>query len=96
MTLRPAVRRGVSCGKGYHGPAVDAWALGVLTYVVLCARFPFGATQAKILQGKYERVPLESCTSDARHVVKELLVVDPNSEVGHADPIKHVDPIKPI
>eukprot|EP00966_Prymnesium_polylepis_P113987 2634682-Prymnesium_polylepis.1 len=73
---------GKDAGKGYHGPAVDAWALGVLTYAALCAAFPFGAARSRILQGRYAKGALEATASAAAcSFVDGLLVVDPNSEM---------------
>jgi len=72
---------GKQASKGYHGPAVDAWALGVLAYVALVGAFPFGTVQSRILQGRYARSAQLDKVPSARAFLDALLVVDPNSEM---------------
>ena len=65
--------------KGYYGPAVDMWAVGVLAYVLLCAHFPFGRVQTKICRGSFDKAPLRHVGSAACEFIGSTLVVDPNS-----------------
>lgn len=82
--------------KGYYGPAIDMWALGVLAYTLLCGFFPFGtgSAQTKICRGAYDKAPLSRLGGGARSFLAATLVVDPNSvqkvnRLSSADACKH-------
>lgn len=70
-----------SASKGYYGPAVDMWALGVAAYTLLCAAFPFGTAQTKICRGAYDKGALDvrGVSGSAREWIGWALTVDPNS-----------------
>ena len=69
--------------KGYHGPAIDAWALGVVAYLLLCAAFPFAKSRTKLARGLYDKDPLNAAgvSVAAQELIAQLLVVDPNSQM---------------
>ncbi|WIA11040.1 hypothetical protein OEZ85_011193 [Tetradesmus obliquus] len=72
--------------KRYDARKVDAWALGVLLYVLVSAQYPFSddstgpgsavAAQRALLSGRYRPIP-SSVGAGARRIVQGLLVVDP-------------------
>lgn len=67
--------------KEYLGPPTDIWAAGILLYALLCGHFPFkGASDKelykKISRGAYQ--PPEHMSSQARHLLNKMLVVDPD------------------
>ena len=87
-----------AASKGYYGPAVDSWALGVVTYLLLCGQFPFGRSPplTKVCRGSYDKAPFDErgVCSKARDFVSAALTVDPNSvqkvnRLTCADACKH-------
>jgi serine/threonine protein kinase len=82
--------------KGYYGPAVDMWALGVLAYALCCGQFPFGTAQTKICRGQFAKPPLDArqVSTAGREWIASALEVDPNSvqkvnRLSSADACKH-------
>lgn len=72
-----AVRK--STGYSY---GVDVWALGVLTYVLLCGVFPFESSQAMRSGGiKYPPWCSQYISPSAKELVSKLLCVDPNKRL---------------
>ncbi|KAI0546788.1 kinase-like protein [Xylaria curta] len=81
-----------------HGPvsytnAVDLWALGVLTYEFLTGWTPFtdntvAATRSRICKLDMEPLPA-SISSEAKHFVHSLLVLDPPSRLSLKDVLDH-------
>ena len=67
--------------KEYSGPPVDIWALGVLLYIILYGKFPYGSSNNedmydKIIENNFK------CSSDISNcaitLLKRLLQVDPS------------------
>ncbi|KAG8991361.1 spindle assembly checkpoint kinase [Tulasnella sp. JGI-2019a] len=99
----PSGHRGTFCGTldylppemvegKTHNEKVDHWALGVLAYEFCCGRPPFEekdekATYRAILRVKY-RFP-DLISEDARDLIRQLLVYDPNKRIPLADVQTH-------
>ena len=80
-----------------HGKPVDVWAMGVITYFLLCGYTPFDRdTQQQemeaIVAGDYKFEPEEywaNVSSTARNFVTECLTIDPGSRPTAAQMLKH-------
>ncbi|KAJ3159810.1 hypothetical protein HDU86_001462 [Geranomyces michiganensis] len=82
-----------------HGKAVDMWAIGVITYVLLCGYTPFyeGEQQSNaalfqaILQCEYEfdRAYWSEISQDAKDFIRSLLVVDPTRRATVQQALQH-------
>lgn len=64
--------------REYYGPPVDIWALGVLSYVMLCGKFPFRGINErdlykKISYGRYLWPSDVSASTDAQETIKAML-----------------------
>ena len=60
--------------------AVDMWALGVITYIILCGYMPFDDSHGRTTKWKTDFPPAEwdEISSEAKHLIESLLAVDPN------------------
>jgi len=73
--------------KAGHGKPVDIWAIGVITYFLLCGYTPFDRdTQYEemqaIIRGDYKFEPVEywrGVSEEARQFVRKCLTVDPTN-----------------
>ncbi|KAH7382475.1 kinase-like domain-containing protein [Phaeosphaeria sp. MPI-PUGE-AT-0046c] len=88
--LPPEMLRGG--GKdNFYSEKVDLWSLGVLTYEFLVGEAPFEDTQVmtqrKIARGEYT-VP-SFVSSDAKDLIKRLLVLDPEKRIALEDVERH-------
>jgi MAP/microtubule affinity-regulating kinase len=67
--------------KEYLGPPTDIWALGILSFAMLCGQFPFKGLSDKDLYKKIARglydVP-DHVSSGAKNIISKMLTVDPN------------------
>ncbi|PIL28908.1 transporter [Ganoderma sinense ZZ0214-1] len=83
--------------KTGHGKPVDVWAMGVITYFLLCGYTPFDRdTQQQemeaIIAGDYRFEPEEywaNVSATARDFVTECLTIDPTSRPTAAEALKH-------
>jgi len=83
--------------KTGHGKPVDVWAMGVITYFLLCGYTPFDRdTQQQemeaIIAGDYKFEPAEyweNVSEIARDFVKQCLTIDPGSRPTAAEMLKH-------
>jgi len=83
--------------KTGHGKPVDVWAMGVITYFLLCGYTPFDRdTQQQemeaIIKGDYKFEPTEyweNVSETARDFVKQCLTIDPASRPTAAEMLEH-------
>ncbi|KAG8529185.1 uncharacterized protein KY384_005820 [Bacidia gigantensis] len=88
--------------KSGHGKPVDVWAIGVITYFLLCGYTPFDRDSnveemQAILVADYSFTPLEywrSVSLAARDFIKRCLTVDPHKRMTAHEALSHpfVDP----
>jgi len=84
--------------KTGHGKPVDMWAIGVITYFLLCGYTPFDRESSveemqAILRADYRFDPLEyweGITDSAKDFINRLLTVDPPSRLTAHQAIDHV------
>jgi calcium/calmodulin-dependent protein kinase I len=80
-----------------HGKPVDIWAMGVITYFLLCGYTPFDRdTQEEearaIMRGDYKFEPAAywaNVSETARDFVKKCLTVDPSRRPNAEQLLKH-------
>ncbi|CAL1710264.1 unnamed protein product [Somion occarium] len=83
--------------KTGHGKPVDVWAMGVITYFLLCGYTPFDRdTQQEemeaIIAGDYKYAPAEyweNVSPTARAFVSYCLTIDPNERPTAEEALKH-------
>ncbi|KAG9041798.1 hypothetical protein FS837_011731 [Tulasnella sp. UAMH 9824] len=83
--------------KTGHGKPVDVWAMGVITYFLLCGYTPFDRdTQQQemeaIIRGDYKFEPAEywnPVSETARDFVRSCLTIDPRKRPTAADCLNH-------
>jgi len=83
--------------KTGHGKPVDVWAMGVITYFLLCGYTPFDRDTQQlemeaIIAGDYKFEPEEywaNVSPTARDFVSECLTVDPASRPTAAEMLNH-------
>lgn len=80
-----------------YGPAVDMWAVGVITYIMLCGYEPFYSDEGdshmfrKILKCDYEfQSPWwDEVSLNAKDLVKKLIVLDPEKRLTAKQALQH-------
>jgi len=83
--------------KSGHGKPVDMWALGVITYFLLCGYTPFDRQNSMdevhaILKAEYEFTPIEywqGVSDMAKSFVSRLLTADPSRRMTAAEALQH-------
>ncbi|ORZ21029.1 kinase-like domain-containing protein [Lobosporangium transversale] len=83
--------------KSGHGKPVDMWALGVITYFLLCGYTPFDRQNSMdemhaILHAEYHFEPIEyweGVSETAKSFVSRLLTVDPDLRMTAAEALQH-------
>lgn len=79
----------LSSHESYWGPPVDLWALGCFIFEVIHGCPPFRGDSLDTLNLRIKRVDhapfLRSLSTEARKVIKLLLVVDPLERVAAVD-----------
>ncbi|KAF9180945.1 hypothetical protein BGZ49_004940, partial [Haplosporangium sp. Z 27] len=83
--------------KSGHGKPVDMWALGVITYFLLCGYTPFDRQNSMdemqaILHAEYQFGPVEywqGVSEPAKSFITGLLTVDPSLRMTAAQALKH-------
>ncbi|KAJ3130600.1 hypothetical protein HK100_007895 [Physocladia obscura] len=80
--------------KGYGKP-VDMWAIGVMTYFLLCGFFPFalegGIVDEKVLRAEFyfEEPYWLDISSEAKDFISKLLYLNPHDRMTAVEAIKH-------
>lgn len=78
-----------------HGPKVDIWAVGIVSYILLCGRHPVRAKNLEELKARVcvDRIELDfegtSVSSRAQDFVRRLLTADPVSRPAAKDALEH-------
>ncbi|KAF2877506.1 serine/threonine-protein kinase-like protein [Massariosphaeria phaeospora] len=89
--LPPEMLRGGGGKDNFYSEKVDLWSLGVLMYEFLIGEAPFEdtqpMTQRKIVRGEYS-VP-SFVSSEARDLIKRLLVLDPEKRIALEEVERH-------
>ncbi|KAL1959794.1 hypothetical protein VTO42DRAFT_939 [Malbranchea cinnamomea] len=83
--------------KTGHGKPVDIWAIGVITYFLLCGYTPFDRDSnleemQAILVADYSFTPLEywrNVSQTAREFIKRCLTVDPQARITAHEALQH-------
>ncbi|RAK99872.1 serine/threonine-protein kinase [Aspergillus ibericus CBS 121593] len=83
--------------KSGHGKPVDIWAIGVITYFLLCGYTPFDRESnleemQAILAADYSFTPIEywrGVSPDARDFIKRCLTIDPNARMTAHEALQH-------
>ncbi|KAL6721011.1 Calcium/calmodulin-dependent protein kinase type I [Lecanora helva] len=83
--------------KTGHGKPVDVWAIGVITYFLLCGYTPFDRDSnleemQAILIADYSFTPLEywrSVSLSAREFIKRCLTIDPQQRMTAYEALQH-------
>lgn len=76
--------------------AVDLWAVGVITYILLCGRMPFdddsrARLYRQILRAKFsfDGEPWNDVSESARHFIKSLICLDPRGRLTAEEALLH-------
>jgi serine/threonine protein kinase len=80
--------------KGYKGFGADIWSLGVLLFCILTGAMPFKASTIDnlhklIIKGEFEFPENNQLTSEAKDLIKRMLVVNPDKRITIEEVIKH-------
>ncbi|KAL2260181.1 hypothetical protein VTK26DRAFT_5914 [Humicola hyalothermophila] len=83
--------------KSGHGKPVDLWALGVITYFLLCGYTPFDRDSdfeemQAILNADYSFTPLEywrGVSDSAKDFIRRCLTIDPNKRMTAHEALQH-------
>lgn len=83
--------------KTGHGKPVDIWAIGVITYFLLCGYTPFDRDSnleemQAILQADYSFTPIEywrNVSTTARDFIKQCLIIDPRQRMSAHQALQH-------
>lgn len=105
MFEKGAVQRKLVGSSYYIAPEVlkknynekcDLWSCGVILYILLSARPPFGGENdqeimKRVSVGKYDlqSSPFDKCSKEVRDLIKSLLVMDVNKRISAEQALNH-------
>ena len=85
--------------KGYYNEKSDMWSIGVMLFVMLSGRPPFGGDEdcsdkevlEKVQRGEYELLEedWEDISEEAKDLVVKLLELKPDDRISASEAIKH-------
>ena len=82
--------------KKNYNEKCDLWSCGVILYILLSARPPFGGdNDTEIMQrvstGKYDlsSPPFDNCSKEVKDLIKSLLVMDTNKRISAEQALNH-------
>ncbi|KAG9304043.1 hypothetical protein G9A89_005953 [Geosiphon pyriformis] len=83
--------------KSGHGKPVDLWAIGVITYFLLCGYTPFDRDNSveemqAIMTADYRFDPeyWEGISKNAKDFINQLLTIDPNNRLTAEQSLQHI------
>merc|ERR1712060_227253 len=83
---------------GAHDQAADVWSCGVLMYMLLCGRAPFGPKAKSqvevfhaVLKGNYNTIqePWPAVSDSAKDLLGKMLTKNPKARLSSADCLSH-------
>ena len=93
LYIAPEVLASKSTKRGY-GKECDLWAVGVMTYILLCCRPPFAGANSyevgqAIRKGHFTYPDYALVSDEARELIGGLLTVDPKERLTAAEALDH-------
>ena len=83
--------------QGEYSPSSDCWSMGVIIFMLLSAQIPFYAKRSKnvatqIMRGKFDMSGdvWDNISHGAKHLVANLLLVDPTKRYTAQQALEHI------
>ena len=82
--------------KKHYDEKCDIWSCGVIMYILLSGRPPFGGDSDKeimdkVAKGEYdlESSPFDTLSSSGKDLIKKLLIMDPKKRISAQEALSH-------